>query len=74
MLATLGKGSLRVKVDGGFGSTYHCRDGSLTRTATDTSWFGSVTNGTTALSVPAQVFGAFALPDGSTGSIGRQTY
>ncbi len=55
------------------GIAYRCRDGSVTRTATDTGWFGTVTNGTRALSVPAQVFGSVSVPNGNTASIGRQT-
>jgi hypothetical protein len=74
LVAALGEGRLTVQGAGGFGSTYECRDGATTRTASDTSWFGSVTNGTTALRLPAQVFGAIGIADGSTGTVGRQTF
>lgn len=51
-----------------------CRSGAETVIATDTSWWDSTTNGTLALTVPAQVFGAFSIANGSTGSIGRTTF
>ncbi len=74
LVARLGTGSLTVQGDGGFGSSYQCRTSTGTVTATDTSWWGSTTNGTKALTVPAQVFGGFSIANGSTGSIGRQTF
>ena len=41
-------------------------------TSTVTQWMGEATNGSPAFRIPAQVFGAFTVPDGQDASITRQ--
>ena len=74
LTARSGGGSLTVQGDGAYGSSSPCRSGTTTTTSTQTSWFGSATNGSPAFKVPAQVFGAFSVPTGATASISRQTF
>jgi hypothetical protein len=74
LTARSGGGSLTAQGEGAFSNSSPCRSGTTTKTSTQTSWFGSATNGSPAFKVPAQVFGAFSVPDGSTASISRQTY
>ncbi len=69
LVAKAGSGSLTVAGQNGYASDIPCGSGD---SATVTQWSGKVTNGATALRIPAQVFGAFSVPNGTTGSITRQ--
>lgn len=69
VLAKVGTGSLTVNGQNGYATDVPCGAGD---SATVTSWSGTATNGTTALKVPAQVFGAFSVPNGTSASITRQ--
>jgi hypothetical protein len=67
--AKLGAGSVTVAGQDGFAYDIPCGSGS---TASLTQWSGTATNGSTAFRIPAQVFGAFAVPNGTSASITRQ--
>ena len=69
VLAKVGTGSLTVNGQNGYATNVPCGSGD---SATVTSWSGTATNGSTALKVPAQIFGAFSVPNGTSASITRQ--
>ena len=66
--ATLGDGSLEIQGSTPITESAPCGAGG---TLTETSWFGTVTNGTRPLTVPAQVFGDFTLQDDAFASFTR---
>ena len=65
-----GTGSVTVAGTDGFGYDVQCGSGGTARL---TQWQGTATNGSTAFRIPAQVFGAFSVPNGTAASIMRQT-
>lgn len=66
--AELGDGSLSIEGSAAGTETSPCESGD---TLAETSWFGTVSNGTRAFTVPAQVFGDFTLADDAFASFTR---
>lgn len=69
VIAKNGTGSLTVAGQNGYATDVPCGSNDSAKV---TSWNGTVTNGSTAFRIPAQVFGAFTVPNGTSGSITRQ--
>lgn len=74
MTAEGSKGTLTVEAANPFDDTYSCKAGTTEKTQKSKSWSGTATNGSKAFIVGAQIFGAFKVPNGSSGYISKLTY
>jgi hypothetical protein len=69
LTAKVGTGSLTIAAQNGYDATVPCGSGG---SASTTQWMGAATNGSPAFKIPAQVFGAFTVPNGQQAAFTRQ--